>query len=384
MEHILFRKVVLLQDITLVLLTAGDSSRFAQRVKKQWLYQGDTPLWLKVARDFEEGFDFREIIVVGKDDEIDYMSRFGDYNFVAGGNTRQESLKNALEFVSSGWVMVSDVARCCVDRDLISRVVESINKASCIAPAIEVSDTAYYDSKPVAREKLKLIQTPQLSRTEVLKKAIEIDDFTDESSAIWRFNQDVLLVPGSKNAHKLTFASDLRYLECLTPPSSDSFVGIGLDIHQFEEGKKMLLGGVEIDVDFGFEAHSDGDVAIHSLIDALLGAIGDGDIGELFPDSDEKYRGIDSKELLKIVVDRVYSRGFVIKNIDMTINAQKPKISKYKNQIAKKLSEIIEIPTQKINIKATTSEKMGFVGRGEGVAVESIVSVKYYDWRELI
>jgi 2-C-methyl-D-erythritol 4-phosphate cytidylyltransferase/2-C-methyl-D-erythritol 2,4-cyclodiphosphate synthase len=155
---------------------------------------------------------------------------------------------------------------------------------------------------------------------------------------------------------------------------------MGIDIHQFEQNKPMVLGGVEIESNFGFKAHSDGDVLIHSVIDALLGACGAGDIGEFFPDTSSKYKGIDSKELLKYIVNFITNIGYEIINIDLTIIAQIPKINPYKIAIKQTMAELLNIPKYKINIKATTGEKMGFIGRKEGVAVLSNSTIKYYDW----
>jgi len=142
----------------------------------------------------------------------------------------------------------------------------------------------------------------------------------------------------------------------------------------------MWLGGVKIDSEYGFKAHSDGDVAIHALIDALLGASGLGDIGMMFPDNDDAYLGIDSKELLKRVVEKIYGFGFIIVNVDITIAAEKPRIAKYKNSMRKTLCEILNIDKARVNVKATTTEKLGFIGRGEGVGVIANANLKYFDW----
>jgi 2-C-methyl-D-erythritol 4-phosphate cytidylyltransferase/2-C-methyl-D-erythritol 2,4-cyclodiphosphate synthase len=145
----------------------------------------------------------------------------------------------------------------------------------------------------------------------------------------------------------------------------------------------MYLGGVKIESEFGFKAHSDGDVAIHALIDALLGAAGMGDIGMMFPDNDERYKGIDSKELLKVVVTKLRNFGFVIINVDITIAAQKPRIGNYKTPMRKTLSAILNIEPQRVNIKATTTEKLGFIGRSEGVGVIANANLKYFDWTKI-
>ena len=158
-------------------------------------------------------------------------------------------------------------------------------------------------------------------------------------------------------------------------------VGIGYDIHQIINGEYIILGGIKIPCEFKTIAHSDGDVLIHSIIDALLGAIGAGDIGEFFPDTDEKYKGIDSKTLLEHIITFLCNVGYEIVNIDLTIIAQKPKINPFKNEIKSSMAKLMHIDKQFINIKATTAEKMGFIGREEGIAVQSIATVKYYNWK---
>jgi 2-C-methyl-D-erythritol 4-phosphate cytidylyltransferase / 2-C-methyl-D-erythritol 2,4-cyclodiphosphate synthase len=369
-------------DTTLIILCAGNSSRFRVHTKKQWLRIGDEPLWLNVTNRISSYAAFAKVIVVAHNNELEYMKNFSEtFEFVAGGSTRQESMKNALQNVTTPYVMISDVARSCVPKHIIETLLKNKNKATCIVPSLQVSDTVVYDGSTINREEVKLIQTPQLSQTDILKKALEtLQEFTDDSSAVKNIGGSILYIDGSIKADKLTYANDIQKLSCLTPPSQDQFTGFGIDIHQFEKNKQMVLGGVKIESTFGFKAHSDGDVLIHSVIDALLGAAGAGDIGEFFPDTDETYKGVDSKELLTHIVKFINDVGYEIINIDLSILAQVPKINPYKNQIKSSLSKLISIPNQKINIKATTAEKMGFVGRCEGVTVYSMATLKYYDW----
>jgi len=349
--------------------------------KKQWLYQGNKPLWQKVADDFMEAFTFTKVIVVGAKEEIDYMQLFGNYEVVAGGNSRQESLQNALEKVETPYVLVNDVARCCLDLPMIERVIAQKETADCIVPTLGVVDTLYVGEEAVDRDAARLIQTPQLSRTDALRPAIASEiDYTDESSAIRAAGGSVRFVEGSSHAHKLTRQADLTKLPCLTPPSSDTFTGYGIDIHPFEEDKEMKLCGVTIESTFGFKAHSDGDVAIHALIDALMGAAGMGDIGELFPDTDAAYAGADSVVLLDTVVARIHQAGFMIRNIDMTLLAQVPRLLPYKAAMRDKMATHLHLPLHRINIKATTAEKLGFVGRKEGVTAHAVATLGYFDW----
>jgi len=369
------------QEVSLILLAAGNSSRLGLPTKKQWLYIEDKPLWLFVADSFKKLYDFKDIIIVANSNEISLMKKFADYKFAVGGESRAESLKNALLALESPFVMVSDVARACISKDIILELIAKKAKNSCVVPAIKVPDTVYYDNKPIDREKLLRVQTPQLSDSEVLKEILNKNiSVTDESSAFFNDGKEVIFVQGSQAAQKLTYKEDLKTLKCLKAPKSVTKVGYGIDIHPFEDGKEMVLCGVKIESPFGFKAHSDGDVAIHALIDALLGASSLGDIGELFPDTDSNYKNADSKELLKRVKELVCAVGYEIVNIDMTILAQVPKISPYKEQMSKTLSKILNIKEHQINIKATTAEKLGFVGKKEGVTVHATATLNYYDW----
>jgi 2-C-methyl-D-erythritol 4-phosphate cytidylyltransferase/2-C-methyl-D-erythritol 2,4-cyclodiphosphate synthase len=312
------------------------------------------------------------------------MQHFASYTYVVGGNSRQASLKNALDAVKSKFVLVSDIARCCVPDDIIERLINAKEKASCIVPVLPVVDTLYLNHSPIDREKVKIIQTPQLSLTKKLKEALDIDIiYTDDSSAIASLGESIYFVEGSAKAHKLTTVEDLQKIDCLKPPSNRTLTGFGIDIHPFQKGKVMRLCAVDIESPYGFKAHSDGDVAIHALIDALLGASAMGDIGELYPDSSDTYAGVDSSLLLRDTVKRIKAYGFSIGNIDLTIMAESPKISPYKQEMKETLASLLGIQRNFVNIKATTAEKLGFVGRKEGVTVHAVANLTYINWKQL-
>lgn len=372
-----------LPDLSLVMLGAGASTRFRMSVKKQWIRVSHSPLWLYATKNITKYFDFSKVIVVCTKDEIGYMKLHdSNFTYVVGGDTRQESLRNALLHVDTPYVLVSDIARACTPKEMIKRILDKKDSADVVVPYLKVHDTVVYKDETMDRDSVKLIQTPQLSRTKVLKKAINSENiYTDDSSAIRSIGGSVEYVLGDIKAYKLTTLNDLDTVKDLNPPSSDVFVGHGFDVHQFCLNEKMWLGGVLIDDKRGFKAHSDGDVALHALIDALLGAVGAGDIGELFPDSDKAYENIDSKILLREVVSFVKKVGFEIINCDITIMAQSPKLSSYKDKMRKVIAEILEIEPIKVNIKATTTEKLGFIGREEGVGVNAVVALKYFNWK---
>jgi len=211
-------------------------------------------------------------------------------------------------------------------------------------------------NQTIDREKILRIQTPQLSKTNALIQALQSDtQYTDESSAIVANKGSRIFVDGDDKALKVTTVEDLKKLQCLKAPQNVTLIGNGFDVHQFDTSGTMYLGGVKIDHNVGFLAHSDGDVALHALIDALLGAAGLGDIGMLFPDNDSKYKGIDSKILLAQSVAKLHRYGFVINK---------------------------QISSSKINVKATTTEYLGFIGRKEGVGVLASASLSYLNWKD--
>lgn len=372
-----------MSKLTLVLLAAGSSSRFELDVKKQWLRIDHQPLWKFVAQKFENSNLFDEIIITSSADDIAFMKHYADYTFVVGSDTRQKSLRNALQNVTTEYTLVSDIARACVDKTFLESILALRSNADCIVPYLKVTDTIVYDDKTINRDLVKRIQTPQLSKTKVLQDALNTtNEYTDESSAIVANGGSREFVLGDEKALKITYIDDLNKIPCLNKPSNDILSGNGYDVHSFEDNRDMWLGGVKIDTNYGFKAHSDGDVAIHSLIDALLGAAGMGDIGMMFPDNEERYKDIDSKELLSQVVKKLYNFGFLIINVDLTIIAEKPRVGRYKLEMRKVLASILNIEMSRVNVKATTTEKLGFIGRGEGVGVSANANLKYYDWSQ--
>ena len=371
-----------MSGISLIILAAGNSSRFDYNAKKQWLRVGELPLWKFVAQKFASFYSFDKVVVTSHPDEARFMANFVvDETIVIGGNSRQASLKNALEVVESGFVMVCDVARTCVPREVFLNLIKSKDDADCIVAFVPTSDTTVVGQNRVNRDEVRLIQTPQLSKTSILKKALEGSvEFTDDSGAIDAIGGSIKYVIGSLQSAKLTKAEDLQILKCLQKPNDGYFCGFGYDVHQFENGKRMVLGGVAFESEFGFKAHSDGDVLIHSIIDALLGACGGGDIGEFFPDTNLQYKNANSIHLLEFINKFIKNVGYEICNIDVSIVAEVPKITPKKIQIKNSLARILKIEPWRINIKATTNEKMGFVGRKEGVAVYSTACLKFFDW----
>jgi 2-C-methyl-D-erythritol 4-phosphate cytidylyltransferase / 2-C-methyl-D-erythritol 2,4-cyclodiphosphate synthase len=372
-----------LSDLTLILLAAGESSRFSMDVKKQWLRIGHDPLWRFVAKRFYATGLFEQIVITSHAEDSAFMQKMCDFTIVQGGKTRQQSLQNALSHVTSEYVLVSDIARACITEEMLQRILAKKGKADCIVPILPIHDTVVYNNDTINRESTLRIQTPQLSLTTMLKQSLDTKmEYTDESSAIVALGGSRLFVDGDDAAAKLTFTKDAKNLHCLQAPSTATLLGNGFDVHAFDTTGEMFLCGVKIENEFGFKAHSDGDVAIHALIDALLGAAGLGDIGALFPDSDAAYADIRSTLLLEKVVKKLYDFGFVINNIDLTIIAQKPRLEHYKDAMRSTIAKTIQIDRPRVNIKATTTEHLGFIGRKEGVGVFATASLGYFDWMQ--
>jgi len=363
------------------MLAAGDSTRFNLSVKKQFIRLGSVPLWLYATKNLSSFYPFKKVIVTSGN--VSYMKKFTHkYTIIQGGSSRMQSLKKALENVDTEFVMVSDVARVLISKNLFQNLIENIHNADCVTPALKVADTTLFETQNIQREKIKLIQTPQLSRTALLKKALEQDsEFSDDSTAIASLGGKIWFIEGEENARKITFKEDLKKLN-LPAPSNEIFTGNGFDVHQFGARRPLLLGGVVIDETMGLKAHSDGDVLAHSLCDALLGAACLGDIGELFPDTNMLYKNADSMNLLKQSYQKVKEYGFELINADITVIAQKPKLKDFKIKIAQNIARILELEEFRINIKATTTEELGFIGRNEGIAVLSSVNLKYFDWTQ--
>jgi len=384
-------------NTSLILLCAGQSSRLKLSIKKQWLrINENTPLWKYVLNKLQKAYNFKEIIIVGHSNEVKYMQNFLPINtniqIVSGGDTRQQSIQNALSLVQNKYVCIHDSARMCINKKVLKRLFKAINKNSkidCVAPYLGISDTIFYENNYLNRDNLKIIQTPQISKTSSLKKAISTSkDFTDESSSMKNIGLEIEYVKGSQKLHKITFAKDISKIKCLKKylksKSNSTKTGFGIDIHKFELDKQMVLGGVNIEHKYGCKAHSDGDVLIHSIIDAMLGAIGAGDIGEFFPDNDKQYKNANSVIFLEKINTFLNNVGFKITNIDITILTEQPKINPHKLAIKTNLAKILNLPLHLINIKATTNEKMGFIGRGEGIAVHSVVNVEHINIKELL
>ena len=310
---------------------------------------------------------------------------------VFGGETRQDSVRLGLESLkdeSPDIVLIHDGARPFVDFGVINRVIAEVGEHQGAIPALPVVDTIKAGeskdgktliTKTVDRAGLYRVQTPQgFPYNEILTahEAVKGQELTDDACVAELAGISVVLTKGSEDNFKITTQADLDRAEILlNGKGCDIRTATGFDVHKFSAGSFVTLCGVRVPHDFGLEGHSDADVGLHALTDALLGAIGSGDIGLHFPPSDMKWKGADSTLFLKYAVDLVRGLGGQILNADVTFICERPKIGAHRLAMVEKLAELLGISSSKVSIKATTTEKLGFTGRKEGIAAQACVTV---------
>lgn len=378
------------KKIGVVIAAAGKGSRMEMDIPKQFLKVSGKPVIVKTFQAFAD-CDLIDNIYVVTDEKYmkwckDLMVPHLNHNqlkkfagIVSGGAQRQDSIYRAIQAIENqnahlDYVLIHDGARPFVSKKIIEDTVVAavINDAAivCVRP----KDTIRTATETLQREKLKAVQTPQGFRFDILKEAYESayeEGFygTDDASLVERVGVCPVFVEGSYANIKITTREDLPV---------ETRIGKGFDVHKLVDDRKCILGGVEIPYKKGLLGHSDADVLLHAIMDAILGAAAMGDIGRHFPDTDEQFKGADSLKLLEHVGYMVREQGYSISNIDATVICERPKISPYVEQMIEKIAKTLTIDTGQINIKGTTTEKLGFTGRKEGIAAEAVCILKTY------
>ena len=309
-----------------------------------------------------------------------------------GGATRQASVHAGLEALAAKKPdigLIHDAARPFVSQDLISRAIDAVNRTGAAIPAIAVADTVKLvdDNGDVEatpeRARLRIAQTPQVFRFEIILEAHRRAaregraDFTDDAALAEWSGLTVATFEGDVANMKLTTPEDfIREEARLASQLGDIRTGTGYDVHAFGKGDHVMICGVRVPHTKGFLAHSDGDVALHALVDAILGALADGDIGSHFPPGDPQWKGAASHQFLKYAVDRVTARGGRIANLEVTLICERPKIGPWRDQMRARIAEISAVDISRVAVKATTSEKLGFTGREEGIAATASATIR--------
>ncbi len=379
--------------VHVILLAGGSGTRMKLGINKAFLSLKGKSVLARSAEAFR-GFA-EEMIVVARagetqlaEAEISSLRLPFPIRYAEGGSTRQESVSHGLGLLREHpdeIVLVHDAARCMVDAQTIQRVIDSAVKFRSGVASIPVKDTIKTCSpdllaeETLPRDRLRAMQTPQGFRISDLLFAMEQaekDHYlgTDDASLLEHCGMPVHLTEGNEANIKLTTREDLNMLRAeLQEPAFPAFrVGQGYDVHRLTEGRPLILCGVEIPWEYGLLGHSDADVAIHALMDALLGAAGLGDIGRHFPDSDPQYEGISSMKLLQTVMRLLEERRLRPANVDITIIAQKPRLAPYISKMAASVAQALSLPESRVNVKATTTERLGFEGRMEGISSQAV------------
>lgn len=387
-----------------IIAAAGRGRRMGGPVPKQFLKIGGEPVLVKTLRIFEEMDEIDNIFIVTGEDYVKHCAELAKANeiekmaaVVVGGAERQDSVYNALKEVGdrcpdAEYILIHDGARPFAGKEVVLNVLKGIVSSGAAVACVPMKDSlrqlqssaegernsygnakdeSLRESRAVDRSEYFAVQTPQGFRTSELLNAYEkafAEGWygTDDASIAERAGIKVEIVDGDYSNIKITTREDLPM---------EYRVGTGFDVHKFEENRKLILGGVDIPYEKGLAGHSDADVLVHALMDALLGAAALGDIGRHFPDTDHQYRGISSLKLLEHVNGLLTEEGYSIGNVDVTVIAQAPKIAPHIEAMRDNIADILKLEKGRINIKGTTTERLGFAGRKEGIAAEAVCAL---------
>ena len=359
-----------------IILASGQSKRFNSKKPKQYNIYDGKPLFKHSLDKALKSKLFKKIIIVVNDKKKIKEKFSKNVLIIKGGKERSDSSLIALKFIKKYKptnVLIHDAARPNFTLKLLKKLIKSLKKFNAVIPAIKSKDSIKYKVKNqifnLNKDNSILTQTPQAFKFKNLynlsikqKKAI-----TDESTLFIENNLKIKFVKGENLNNKITFKEDIK--------EKKTYYGLGFDIHRLIKGKKLFLGGIKIPYHSGLQGHSDGDVIIHSVIDSILGAIREKDIGTFFPDNSNKFKNIRSPKMLKPVLKLLYSKNYYINNLDINLICEQPKISKHRDKIINSLSNLLDLNKELINLKGKTSEKLGLIGKEKAIACEAICSI---------
>ena len=378
-----------MNNFVVIIPAAGIGERFNSKLPKQYTSIGDSSILEKTVSNFiSQNYVKKVIISVSSSDSFYQYSNFisnPKVHTVIGGDSRMESVCNALHEVDSNEypsTIVHDAVRPFLNIQSLDSMIDrfALSNKDGIVPYVDINDSIRNKALGFSlanREDFIAIQTPQIFKTKPLQESVNkgIKDknfFSDESQALTYYGFDLEFVVGDRANFKVSFPEDI---DLISP--FDSFVGRGIDFHKYEycPGSQITLAGVEIQSDYKIIAHSDGDIILHALADSLLGAGGFRDIGFYFPDSDKSNFQLDSTKIVSKALDLLKERGLTPKNIDITVVAGVPKLTKYIDDMIAEIAKLTSLTKENISIKATTSEGLGKIGDSMGIAVYSLVSL---------
>jgi len=373
-----------------VIVAAGQGRRAGDGPAKQWRLLGGRPVLRWSAKALlDAGAD--PLVVVVRDDEWEAAAQALNgltYVLASGGATRTASVRSGLAAIGeTDAVLIHDAARPFVGAHHVEALLAALSDADGAVLMLAVADTlrrrSAQDWTAVDRTDLHRIQTPQVFRAARLRSAYAAlpatAEETDDAAVVAAAGGKVAGVPGDPVLMKLTYPEDFAMADAIAASRRSTRTGQGFDAHRFGLGEAVFLCGVRIEHDHGLAGHSDADVGLHALTDAILGAIGAGDIGDHFPPTDPQWRGAKSSIFLKKAADLVAEAGGRIVNVDVTLICEEPKIKPHRQAMRAAIAAILQIPVSRVSVKATTTEGMGFTGRREGIAAQALASVETPD-----
>ena len=362
-----------------ILLAAGKGKRFKSKTLKQFINYKNKPLFMHSIDKAIKSNLFKEIVLV-TNNKIKLKNK--KIKVIKGGKERYLSSKIALDFIKNKKfrnVFIHDAARPNFSISLLKNLKKHLSKNKAVVPYINTNNSTKYVNKNkiinLKREKVLLTQTPQCFNFKTLYNLSKNNKslVNDEAALFLNNNKKIKFIKGDDANIKITKKSDLD-----TSPTK-TFYGIGFDIHRLIKNKKLYLGGIKIPFHSGLKGHSDGDVILHSIIDAILGALRKKDIGFLYPSNKNKFKNIRSTKMLNPIIFDLNNNNYFINNLDINLICEKPKVSKYRNKIINSLSNLINIDKNIINLKGKTVEKLGLIGKENAIACEAIVSISQYE-----
>jgi 2-C-methyl-D-erythritol 4-phosphate cytidylyltransferase/2-C-methyl-D-erythritol 2,4-cyclodiphosphate synthase len=373
--------------VTALIVAAGKGERFGGGVPKQYRAIGGKPVLRWAVESLVRHPAIREaLVVIGAGQEQLAEAALAGLpvsDFIQGGAERADSVRAGLAATDGDAVMVHDAARPFCPAAVIDRLIASLEFYEGAAPVLAIGDTlarvADTLGDPVDRNGVVRVQTPQAFRLDDLKAAYERwsgPSPTDETTVARAAGMKVAAVDGDPALEKLTRPADFQRAEQWLAGQMSPRTGMGFDVHAFSGEGPIMLGGVEVPHNRGLAGHSDADVVLHAITDALLGAAGLGDIGEHFPPSDPRWKGAQSSLFLAHAVELLRTGGAVIDHIDCTIIAEAPKVGPHREAMRGRVAEIVGLRMDQVSVKATTTEGLGFAGRREGVAAQAVASIR--------
>lgn len=373
------------QSLAAVIVAAGKGLRAGQPLPKQFAVWRGKPVLRHAAEKLRAGGVGTLCVVIpeGADALVSAMlAGLEPINLVPGGETRQDSVRAGLEALADeppGLVLIHDAARPDCPPEVIGRLVTALADHPAAVPVLPVIDSMVSAAHDVMqgkaeREALRRVQTPQAFRFADILAAHRAwqgpADAGDDAQVAHAAGLSVALVEGDERLHKLTFRGDFAEEKVAMIRT-----GTGFDVHRLAEGEELWLCGLKIEHDKGLAGHSDADVALHALVDAILGAAGEGDIGLHFPPSDDQWRGAASGRFVEHAVSLAAAKGYAIGNVDVTIICEAPKLGKHREAMRAELARLLGVQADRVNVKATTTERLGFTGRGEGIAAQAVATL---------